>query len=219
MCGAIPRYGSTSWDGNGSTTRSVDAGVSPSSAPRKNETSAQASSRSPSPGSTYSTTPWGCACAAAATNNALAELVSPDTTRAGTSIPLRVTAVFRTARRLSEVEVATVERRAFFEARQTSSLAGHVDTLTTSGVSGARGLAATADRPADLCVRRKRPRGGAADHPLEIPRLELAGAGPLDPGVLARKGLPFRQRPRRHDTGVGEVDRRLLFRKDGLAAA
>src|SRR6185436_10392487 len=122
MCGAMPRYGSISCEGNGNTTRSVAACVSPSSAARKNDTSAQVCSRSPSLGDTYSTTPCGFACAAAATKSAFAESVSPETMRAGTSIPLRVTAVLRRARRFSEVEVATVSRRAFSKARQTSSV-------------------------------------------------------------------------------------------------
>ena len=39
-CGARPRYGSTSCDGNGRTARSTAAGDSPSSAARKNATSA-----------------------------------------------------------------------------------------------------------------------------------------------------------------------------------
>ena len=124
MCGAMPRYGSISCEGNGNTTRSVAACVSPSSAARKNDTSAQVCSRSPSLGTTYSTTPCGFACAAAATKSAFAESVSPETRRAGTSIPLRVTAVLRRARRFSEVEVATVSRRAFSKARQTSSVSG-----------------------------------------------------------------------------------------------
>src|SRR5438093_3684843 len=51
--------------------------------------------------------PFGNACATAATYSAFADEVSPDATRAGTSIPLRAMAVFKTARRLSEVEVVT----------------------------------------------------------------------------------------------------------------
>ena len=43
----------------------------------------------------------------AATNSALAAGVRPDTTRAGTSMPLRAIAVFNSARRLREVEVVT----------------------------------------------------------------------------------------------------------------
>src|SRR5436853_7528224 len=51
--------------------------------------------------------PLGRACAAPATYRALADEVSPETARAGTSIALRAMAVLRTARRLSVVEVVT----------------------------------------------------------------------------------------------------------------
>src|SRR5207249_6541127 len=95
------------WDGKGRTDRSTAAGASPSSAVKKNRTSAVASSSSASLGRTYSTTPWGRACAAAATCSALAAGVSPETVRADESIPLRETAVLRIARRLRDVDVAT----------------------------------------------------------------------------------------------------------------
>ena len=58
-CGAMPRYGSTSCDGNGRMACSAAAGVSPSSAARKNVTSAQVCSRSASLGTMWSTTPFG----------------------------------------------------------------------------------------------------------------------------------------------------------------
>ena len=58
-------------------------------------------------GTMYRTAPLGIAWAAAATNSAFVEGVSPDTSRAGASMPLRATAVLRTARRFSEVEVVT----------------------------------------------------------------------------------------------------------------
>src|SRR5262249_9458372 len=73
---------------------------------RKNATSANARSMSASAGTMYTTTPCGNAWAAAATNNAFAGGVSPDTARAGASMPLRATADFRTARRLREVDMA-----------------------------------------------------------------------------------------------------------------
>ena len=64
-------------------------------------------SRSPSLGTTYSTTPCGRPERRPRRTAPSRSGVSPDTARAGTSMPLRATAVFRTARRLSEVEVAT----------------------------------------------------------------------------------------------------------------
>ena len=57
------------------------------------------------------TTPCGSACAAAATNSAFAGRVSPDDRARGTSMPLRATAVLSSARRLSDVEVATTNYR------------------------------------------------------------------------------------------------------------
>ena len=77
----------------------------------KNATSSTACSMSASLGSTYNTTPCGRLWAAAATNRALAAGVRPDTTRAGTSMPLRAIAVFNSARRLREVEVVTESSR------------------------------------------------------------------------------------------------------------
>src|SRR5437660_8337502 len=108
----MPRYGSTSCDGNGRTDRSTAFGASPSSAARKNLTSAVATSRSASLASTYNTTPFGRAWAAAATCRALADGVSPETDRADESIPLRETAVFRIARRCSDVDAGTILRHA-----------------------------------------------------------------------------------------------------------
>ena len=105
-CGARPRYGSTSCDGNGRIARSAASSESPSSAETKKRTSPAACSRSPSLGTTNSTTPCGNACAAAATKSALAAGVSPDAAVAGASIPLRTSAVLSRARRFSEVEVA-----------------------------------------------------------------------------------------------------------------
>ncbi len=114
-CGANPRYGSISCEGNGSTARSAAVAESPSRAERNRHTSPTACSRSPSPGTTYRTTPCGIECAAPATNRALADAVSPETTRAGTFMPLRAIAVFSSARRLSEVEVVTVARLRNFQ--------------------------------------------------------------------------------------------------------
>ena len=106
-CGARPRYGSTSCEGNGRTACSAEESDSPSSALTKNRASPTACSRSASLGTTRRMTPCGSACAAAATNSARADGVSPDTARAGASMPLRAMAVFSRARRLSDVEVVT----------------------------------------------------------------------------------------------------------------
>ena len=56
-CGASPRYGSTSCEGNGSTARSTSASDSPSSAARKNRASAVIVSTSASVGTTRSVRP------------------------------------------------------------------------------------------------------------------------------------------------------------------
>src|SRR3954451_25120608 len=101
----MPRYGSTSWDGKGRTAWSDAAAENPSSAATKNDTSDTACSRSRSVVTTYRTVPRGSACDAAATYNAFAGGVSPDTTAAGRSMPLLATAVLSSARRLREVDV------------------------------------------------------------------------------------------------------------------
>src|SRR5262249_27230140 len=62
-------------------------------------------SRSRSLGTTYNTDPRGIACAAPATYSAFAGGVSPETARAGASIPLRRSAVLKSARRFREVDV------------------------------------------------------------------------------------------------------------------
>ena len=49
--------------------------------------------------------------------------------------------------------------------------------------------------------------------------LDRAGAGPLHPDVVAAERLAGLDRRDRHDRRVGEIDHRLLFRQDGLAAA
>src|SRR4051794_15647710 len=67
--------------------------------------SATACSTSRSVGTTYTTVPRGRACDAAATYNAFAGGVSPETTVAGRSMPLLATAVLSRARRLREVDV------------------------------------------------------------------------------------------------------------------
>ncbi len=77
----------------------------------RSATSPTACSRSRSVGTTSRTTPFGAACAAAATYSALAAGLRPDTTRDVRSSALRATAVLRTACRLSEVEVATQDAR------------------------------------------------------------------------------------------------------------
>src|SRR6185503_8542153 len=97
-------------------------------------------------------TACGRACAALATSSALAGGVRPDTTRAGTSIPLRVTAVLRTARRLREVEVATA-------GPTSESNAVLLDVF-----------------PAHLRVFGKRSRCAPAEDAIVIARLDLAGS-------------------------------------------
>jgi hypothetical protein len=102
-CGAMPRYGSTSCETNGRTRRSASASESPSSADRKNRTSAVICSTSASVG-TITMTVSSCS-ARDATNSPLADGVRPDTSRAGAPIRVRAVAVFRRARRLRELEV------------------------------------------------------------------------------------------------------------------
>jgi hypothetical protein len=99
MCGARPRYGSTSCDGKGRTARSASASDNPSSAVRKNRTSPAARSTSASVGSTNKTR---SRAAAAAANSAFAAGVSPVTLGTRTPIPARLTAVFSRARSVSE---------------------------------------------------------------------------------------------------------------------
>ena len=106
--GARPLYGSIV-EGKGSTARSVAVPDRPSKAARKNPTSATASSISPSLGTTYQTTPRGRFVAAAATKNALAAGVRPETTLAGKAIPLRAMAVFSSARNPRDVDVVTTD--------------------------------------------------------------------------------------------------------------
>src|SRR5262245_10485125 len=231
MCGASPRYGSTSCDGYARTARSVAAGARPSSAARKKPTSALASSMSASLGSTYSTTLCGRACAALATSSAFAGAVRPDTTRAGTSMPLRAIAVFRTARRFREVEVATAgptsQCSAGAIALYTQPLK-HEDTKTVLRFSSSRfrGFAVAFDRrglfdvvPADLRVRGDRSRGATAKDAIEVPRLDLAGAGTLHPHVGGGKRLARLHVLDRDDAGVREIDGGLFFRKNRLAAS
>ena len=101
-CGARPRYGSTSCDGNGSTDRSTWSSDTPSYADTKKRMSAVRVSTSASVGATSTT---GARDAATAANKALAGAVRPLTWRPGTPIPSRPAADFRIARKVSELEV------------------------------------------------------------------------------------------------------------------
>src|SRR5262249_6033240 len=92
-------------DGKGRTACSEAAAEKPSRAATKNATSATASSTSRSVGTTNTTVPRGIDCDAAATYNAFAGGVRPDTTVAGRSMPLLATAVWSKARRLREFDV------------------------------------------------------------------------------------------------------------------
>lgn len=101
-CGDSPRYGSISWDGNGTTACAASASEIPSSADRKKRASEVSCSTSASVGTIATTRSF---AAAAAANHALAGGVRPLTARPGTPRPRRPEAVFRRARRVSEVEV------------------------------------------------------------------------------------------------------------------
>ncbi len=101
-CGARPRYGSTSWDGKGSTLRSISASETPSSAAKKNRASAVIVSTSASVGTTSSVRPRSAATAA---KNAFAGAVRPETLPAGSPSRRRLAAVLSSERRVSELEV------------------------------------------------------------------------------------------------------------------
>src|SRR4051812_35237244 len=101
-CGARPRYGSTSCEGNGRTTRSTSVCESPSSAEKKNRASVVIVSTSASVGTISSTR---CRSAATAENSALAGGVNPETRGAGVPRRRRLAAVFNKDRNVSELEV------------------------------------------------------------------------------------------------------------------
>src|SRR5829696_3929034 len=99
-CGAMPRYGSTSCEGNGSTARSRSASDRPSNADRKKRVSAVTRSRSTSVGTTSRTRSRALMAAA---NMPLAGSVKPLTRLAVVPIRTRLTEFFSKARRASAV--------------------------------------------------------------------------------------------------------------------
>ena len=104
-CGASPRYGSTSCDGNGRTARSAAAAESPSSAARKKRDVGDSLLEVGVARDDVQDNPMRSRLRGGGDEQRLRGAVSPETTCAGTSIPLRATAVLRTARRFSEVAV------------------------------------------------------------------------------------------------------------------
>ena len=191
------------------------AGVSPSSAARKNDDvgdglfeiavarqDVQHDARA------------GCACAAAATNSAFAERGQARDHARGTSIPLRVTAVFRTARRFSEVEVATVRR-----ARNVLSLelhAGNGPLKCRTRVRHARTLCRSSSPE---CAPGARARPCGRSRARNLCALISPVPGRLTQMLAIENVVAFSERLRRDDAGVRKVDGGLLFGKDRLAAA
>ena len=100
--GASPRYGSTSCDGNGRTTRSTSASERPSSAAKKKRASWVVRSTSASVATTRRVRPR---AAEAAAYIAFAAGVRPLTRAAGAPAPIRPAAVLSSARSVRELEV------------------------------------------------------------------------------------------------------------------
>src|SRR5438270_2509814 len=74
-------------------------------------------------------------------------------------------------------------------------------------------------RPANLRVRRQVPGGHPAEYGVVVRCLDLAGAGPFNPGVLRGQRLARGDRRGGDHAGVGEVDGGLFGGQDLLAAA
>ena len=102
-CGVMPRYGSTSGEGNTSTPRSASLRASPSSPARKNRMSAAVRSTSASPGTTTTTGPSPAKTAAAsAWADAVRPLIDPPAEDEPRPKPARAAASWNRARSVSD---------------------------------------------------------------------------------------------------------------------